>query len=152
MKLRWNWGTGISAVYAAFAIGTSGMVAFAMHQHVDLVTDDYYDQAVRLDAHRMAEARAAALGNGLIIAPDTATARLTLQWPLELPIESGTITLYRPSDSAKDRTTPITRDADGRQIVPLAGLAPGPWRIQVNWLSRGEAYYAERELVITAPR
>lgn len=152
MKLRWHWGTGISAVYVTFALGTSGMVALAMHEHVDLVSDDYYDQAVRLDAHRMAEARAAALGERFVIAPDPANQRVTLIWPRDLPIDSGGVTLYRPSDAAKDRTIPIAIDAEHRQIVSLTNLAPGRWMIQSRWLSRGEPYYAEREVIVEAKR
>jgi hypothetical protein len=152
MKLRWHWGTGISAVYAAFALGTSGMVALAMHEHVDLVSDDYYDQAVKLDARRMAEARAAALGNGFAIAPEPASERVVVQWPREMSVESGTLTLYRPSDAGKDRTIPTSLDADHRQIVSLTGLTPGRGLLQARWQSRGEAYYAEREVTVAAAR
>jgi hypothetical protein len=152
MQLKWNWGTGITIVYSLFALGTSGMVAFAMREHVDLVSDDYYDQAVALDAHRAAEGRATALGDAFTIASDPAAARVTIQWPQALPVESGTLTLYRPADAAKDRTVPVALDSERRQIVSLAGLVSGRWMIQVSWRSRGEPYYAEREILVAAAR
>lgn len=152
MKLRWNWGTGIAAVYTAFALGTSGMVAFAMHERVDLVSDDYYEQAVGLDAHRLAESRAAALGDGFIFAPNADTAEVSFTWPNALPIESGSVTFYRPSDATKDRSVAIAPDANRHQIVSLAGLAPGRWLIQASWRSRGETYFAERDVIVRAAR
>jgi hypothetical protein len=152
MTLRWNWGTGMFVVYGVFAVATSAVVAFSMRERVDLVSDDYYDQAVRLDARRQAEARAAALGPAFSITADAASQRVLIAWPAGAPIESGTVTLYRPSDASKDRVSPIAPDRDGRQQISLAGLAMGRWMVQVSWQSGGQAYYAEREITVESSR
>ena len=41
MRITFNWGTGIAAVYTVFALATTGFVTFAMSQRVDLVSSDY---------------------------------------------------------------------------------------------------------------
>jgi len=148
MKLKWHWGMGMALVYSVFALGTSGMVALSIYEPVNLVTPDYYEQAVGLDERRGAEARTAALGAAFSIAPDEANGRVVINWPRDSAIEGGTVTLYRPADSTKDRVDPILPDIDGRQIVPLAGLAPGRWTLHIEWRSRGQSYYAEREIVV----
>lgn len=150
MKLRWNWGMGMAAVYSVFALGTSGMVALSIHEPVNLVTPDYYEQAVGLDDRRGAQARAAALGSAFAIAPDEANDRVEITWPRGVPIESGTVTLYRPSDSTQDRVDAIRPDERGRQIVTLAGLSPGRWALHIEWRAGGAPYYAEREIVVGA--
>lgn len=152
MRLRWNWGMGVSAVYAVFALATSGVVAFSMRERVDLVSTDYYDQAVGLDAHRQAEARATALGAAFSITPDVANERVQLAWPRDVAIESGVATMYRPSDATKDRAVAVAPDREGRQTLSLAGLTRGRWMLQVEWRAHGQPYYAEREIIIGGPR
>jgi len=151
MKLQWNWGVGVGAVYAAFAIATSGMVAFSMRDHVDLVSDDYYEQAISLDARRAAEARAAALGDTLAMTESDDGQQITIQWPDALTIETGTVRLYRPSNAAADQSVTIALDAWHRQSLPLGGLAAGRWVVQLDWRSAGAQYYAERALTIRHP-
>jgi hypothetical protein len=56
----------------------------------------------------------------------------------------GTVTLYRASDAGADRVVPLSLAPDATQRVPLEGLAPGRWRLQVEWTVRGRPYYYER--------
>jgi hypothetical protein len=84
-------------VYGVFAAATSGVVAFSMRERVDLVSRDYYEQAVGLDARRQAEARAAGLGGAFSITADPTARRLAIAWPAGLQVDAGTVTLYRPS-------------------------------------------------------
>ena len=60
MKLHWHWGTRIALVYVLFASGTITMVAIAMRQPVDLVSPDYYERSLAVDARAVALANAAA--------------------------------------------------------------------------------------------
>jgi len=148
MTLTWNWGTGIAIVYTTFAVSTMGFVAFAMSRPVSLVSDDYYEQSLQEDAKRAATANATALG---------ARASLTTADPailqVRLPVEqashaSGVLTLYRPSDAARDRVVTLTLQQDGTQAVPLAGLQPGQWLARLRWTADGREYFLERPLVV----
>jgi nitrogen fixation protein FixH len=147
MTRRWNWGTGIAAVYAAFATATVSFVVFALRQHVDLVSTDYYAQSLAHDDRLAASARAAAAPGtyALDIAPDGR--RIDLRWTAARP-ESGRLTLYRPSQSAADRVFPLVLNDDGRQTVHLDDLAAGAWTLQIDWSSPAGAFYVERRLVL----
>src|SRR5207237_4363878 len=144
--MKMHWGLGISLVYAVFAAATTGFVVFAMDQPVDLVNEDYYARAVRQDSRMMAIANTAALGAAFRadVAEDGRT--LTLRWPAGAQAESGSLSLYRPSDAAADRRVPLALHAQ-RQDVDLATLRPGRWVAQVEWQSQGRSYYAERTVV-----
>lgn len=147
MATRWHWGHSIALVYGLFAVSTIGFVVFAMEQRVDLVSTDYYEKSIALDARRAAEANARALGDGFRITPAADGSEVTVQWTgTSLQGATGTLTLYRPSDAAADRVTPMAPDGAGRQALSLAGLNAGKWMVQVEWIAGGTAYYAEREV------
>lgn len=150
MTLRLHWGTGIAAVYTIFACGTIGFVTFAMRQHVDLVSDDYYARAIDHDERARAAARVAALGDAfrILVADDGRSLRVT--WPAAAisPDVNGRLTCYRPSNATADRSTPVEPDATGQQRVAFDDLAPGRWRLQAEWQAGGRTYYAERDFVV----
>ena len=142
-RIRWNWGTGIALVYLAFATGTLGFVAFAVSQPVQLVSADYYAQALSFDGRQAAVHRADALGSSLDVTLDGRTLRI------RLPQDdaSGSVALYRPSDAATDqaRALAIVR---GEQRLDLQSLAPGRWVVKMKWTSGGLDYYREQTLVL----
>jgi hypothetical protein len=63
-------------------------------------------------------------------------------------IAHGSITLYRASDAAADRTFDLAVDADGHQSVSMEALAPGHWLVQLRWTVGGRAYYTEQSMVL----
>ena len=149
MNLRWNWGHSIAAVYTVFALVTIGFVVFAMDQRVDLVSTDYYEQAIALDARRTAEANARSLGAAFAITELGDGQAVTVQWPVDaISGAAGTLTLYRPADATADRRTPMAPNAQGAQTLSLAGLAPGRWQLQVEWTVGARAFFAERKVVV----
>lgn len=145
MTLRMNWGVGVVLFYTAFALSTLGFVAYAMTRDVELVADDYYARALDHDAHMRAVANAEALGTAFSVT--VTPAGVVVQLPADMAATAtGTATLYRPSDASADRRIGLAPAADGRVLLPIAGLAAGRWRLQVQWSVREQAYYAEREL------
>lgn len=148
MRIRWNWGTGIALVYVAFATATTGFVAFAMSRPVDLVSADYYEQSLRLDARMAAERNANALNPAPAIdlsGPRTLTVVLP---PAHAASATGTVTLYRPSDARADRVRPLALDTAGRQEIPLDAVAPGRWIVQLRWSAAGLSYYIESPIFV----
>lgn len=149
MSLRWNWGHSIAAAYTLFALTTIGFVVFAMDQRVDLVSTDYYEKSIALDARRAAEANARALGADFAITEADGGRAVTVRWPASATAgATGALTLYRPADAGADRKTPMAPDAAGTQRLALGDLAPGRWILQVEWTAGGRAFYAEREVTV----
>ena len=143
MKLHISWGVGIAVVYSVFAIATLGFVVFAAEQKIDLVSADYYQRALDQDHQNAAVINGAALGNTVGVAlRDRST--LSITWPREPRVSSGSITLYRPSDSAEDRVIPAAPGCDGSQLLDMSSLAAGRWRVQLHWRSGTRDYYVER--------
>jgi nitrogen fixation protein FixH len=145
--MRFNWGTGVAAVYTGFALATIGFVVFAMEQPVELVSSDYYQASLRHDDRMAAVRNVLALGDRFSCRLDETRRTLQVALPSDAPgLVQGEITFYRPSDSAADRTFTLRPDADGHQTVDLSGLETGRWRLQIDWRVGGTPYYHERVL------
>jgi len=148
MSVKLNWGTGIALVYAAFAAATTGFVAFAMSRSVELVSDDYYAQALRQNEQMQAERNTQALQPGPSVARSGPSAILLSLPATHAATASGTITWYRPSDSGADRVDTLALDTSGRQQVSTAALARGRWLLQVRWAAGGRNYYFEEPVIL----
>ena len=146
--MHFNWGTGIAITYTAFALATSGFVAFAMARHVDLVSADYYARSLQLDRRMAAERNAAELGDRVVVAQTAPRAAVVALPPEQKTEAAGTVTLYRASDASADRHMPIALDGNARQEISLDGMLAGRWLVQVEWSARGRDYFVEREIFV----
>jgi nitrogen fixation protein FixH len=148
MRISLNWGTGIALVYTAFAAATTGFVTFAMSRTVHLVSDDYYAQSLQQNQRMEAERNTRALVQGPSVGWSGAHAMVLSLPSAHAPSATGTVTLYRPSDAAADRTFALAVDAAGRQQIPLDALARGRWLLQVRWSAEGRSYYFEEPVIV----
>ena len=144
MTRFWNWGVGIATVYTIFAGATLGFVAFAMSERVDLVSPEYYADSLAHDAKQAAESRTLALGSSFRM--EQSAGVVTLSWPATARPDNGRISMYRPSNSASDRSIAVAPDTQGRQVVSLESVPAGSWILQCDWVSGGLKYYAEQRL------
>lgn len=147
MRVRVNWGVAVATFYTVFALSTVGFVVFAMGRQVDLVSEDYYARALAHDQRAQAIANADALGSavGASVVDDRVEVRVPASMAAQV---RGNLTLYRAADADADRTIAFVPEPDGRQAIPLAGLAPGHWQLQMQWVADGRDYYAEHHLRI----
>jgi hypothetical protein len=145
--MKWNWGVGIAVAYSVFAAATSGFVVFAMNRPVSLVRPDYYAASLRQDQQMAARARAQQLGSAVSIGAEGREV-VTLRVPIGsgAPI-AGTVTFYRASDPAADRTFAFSPDPHGAQDLNVAQLASGHWLVKLQWTVDGRDYYVEQGIV-----
>jgi nitrogen fixation protein FixH len=144
----WSWGTGVLVAFGLFLAGILGMVALSMSEDVQLVTDRYYDNELRYQDRIQAMERA----NGMVtrVHMEPGSGCVLVRFPrLGSPDDvDGQVTLYRPANRADDRTLPLVLDTVWTQRIPTRMLAPGLWRVQVQWRLHGEEYYAEHPLIL----
>ena len=145
---RFSWGAGLVAAIAVFIAGILVMVWMSVSERVDLVSDHYYDEGLRYQDRIRARERARADSGGVMVT--LAGSALRLQFPRftahrEL---SGRIVLYRPDHSGRDSSVAVAPDTLLMQMIPVAGLWPGLWRIKVYWTVDGVEYYNEQPIMI----
>lgn len=147
------WPTTIIASFALFIAGLATFIVFASRQQMDLVRPDYYEEEVHYQQQLDRLNRANALGSELAIAyqPDQHSIRITLPTTHSASPVTGHIHFYRPSDARLDHQLPLTLDPRGIQSIDATALAPGPWKIRVQWKLDEHEYAAEQNAVILAP-
>ncbi len=132
-------------IAAAFTFAT--YVAITMiRQRVDLVSTDYYDKDLQHEKRMAQEKRARALPKQVEVGQIPGAKQLVVTMPDSSA--TGTITLYRPSDSSLDRKIPIAPDAQGRHVVDYSEMASGLWRLEIEWEQNGEEMFHATQLVL----
>lgn len=141
--MKWSWGVSITIVYVAFALATLGFVVFAMTQRVDLVSSDYYEQALQHDKYQTARWNAAVAHARIVVSQDTmfllGASKLDM---LELP----ELQLQRPQDPSMDIRGRMRDNANGAVYYPMHTVARGLWNIRLRWHQSGVTFQIDTSL------
>jgi hypothetical protein len=132
-------------IVSAFAFATYIAVTM-IRQKVDLVATDTYDKDLQHEKRMGQQRRARALAQPVQVSQLTDPARLAVTLPDASA--TGTITLYRPSDSRLDRTEPITLNEERAHVIATGNLASGLWRIDLEWMQGGTDYFHSAQVVL----
>lgn len=145
-----NWGWRIFLLYTLFVLMTLGMVWYMSRQQVNLVAKDYYRQEIGYQAQIDKMNKVQALIQPPVVEYSPETGYVVVRFPSGHYGDalSGSITLFRPSDSRLDVQLPAQPDTAGVQVIPVRSLPSGLWRVQLDWQKDGEAYYFEQKVMI----
>jgi hypothetical protein len=119
-----------------------------MNQDVDLVASDYYNKGIQHQDQIDRVNRTNSMDEAVQINPENGFIRLVFPKSLTQKNFSGTIQFYRPSNSKKDFSLPISIDNTAQQIVPTQNLDKGYWTVKLNWIQDSVEYYKESSFVI----
>jgi hypothetical protein len=149
-KSGWRWGAGVILLNAGFVVFILIMVGIASFQDVDLVESDYYEKEMTYQNRIDAINRTNTMDTSLAVSYHPETGQLMLVFPERLANSeiTGTLTLYRPSNSRWDRVFDIDIDSTGQQLITTDKLIPGLWRIKIDWSIDDQYYYTEEKLII----
>ncbi|TGE17378.1 FixH family protein [Hymenobacter elongatus] len=144
------WPYAIVTVFVLFAAYIGSMVYQAMQTDVNLVSADYYQQELAHQQRMDAVARTAALPTPVQVHHEAASRRLMLQLPAALAGQAvqGQVHFFRPSNQALDFALPLQTAADLRQFINTSKMAPGFWRVQLDFTTGGQAYFLEQDLTL----
>ena len=141
------------AIAGYFAIAITGIVVFitwATHQSMDLVRADYYEREILFQDQIDAVNRTRPFAGKLGAVYDLDRRTLLVSVPaahLESQF-SGEAHLYRPSNAKLDQRVDLRPAPDGKQMINAANLAPGLWKIRLNWKANGEAFEFEQTFIV----
>jgi nitrogen fixation protein FixH len=143
-KSRFNWGTGIAIVYAAFAITMVGAVVASRKYDPGLVQKDYYALDLNYQDRMERKQNTASLSvkPSLIRGDDG----ISFRFPAEMTDARGTAKFYRPSTIKDDFTIPV--NPQDSTIIATDKLASGRWNVELNWESNQKKYYWETAITL----
>ncbi len=140
-----DWGKGILLSIIAFVAVIMTMVVISVRMEgIELVTENYYEAEIKYQ-DRIDETNSALDLNRQVIAYSAASKVLTLDLPSG---STGTLQLFRPSDSRLDREIILNVTEPGITSLPLHELKSGYWRIKLSWKEGSEKYYEEKKISI----
>lgn len=146
--MKINWGTGIAIFYTLFASALVMVVIKSTQYDHSLVVDNYYEEDLHYQSHFDKLVNSQQAGMAVKISLDKATDNIQLIFPKEMENIEGNIHFFRPSDQKRDFNLGIELNTDNEQQLPANTLAPGLWKLQVDWQSAGKAFFTEQVLVL----
>lgn len=147
MKTKRNfWPVGIILLLLAFAGGITTLVVIASSSNAELVSDNYYEQAIQYQQRIDGTMRAHEAGASVRYDAETKRVVLSLGRGGITSDSPPRLELYRPNAADLDQTLPLVSNADGDQIADAKGLQPGLWKIRASWAVNGQAFWLEGNL------
>ncbi len=140
--MKWNWGWGMVGLYGSFVVLIMALVFISSQQEVDLVAPDYYEKEIRYEETIQKTRRASS--DPVIW---TASGRM-ITLTFSKPVSSGSIHVYRPSDSRLDFYVPITTGHAATQVISLRDKPAGLWKFMAEWKIDGQSFYAEKRFYV----
>lgn len=143
-----SWGIRIAIVLIVFVSGMVTLVLISFSKNIELVTDNYYEKDKLYQERIDSEIRAQQLEYDLAVFYDENN--LTFKFPesMERDKISGSISFYRPSESALDADFEITPSENNSQIFNLSAFKSGFWKVNVNWNYDGVSYFKSDTLTV----
>ncbi|MBT5927890.1 MAG: hypothetical protein HOH33_14855 [Verrucomicrobia bacterium] len=142
------WPATIIAYFSIVLCGATTLVVYSIKHKAHLVRTDYYEQEVKYQdqierinrTHPFLEKiKAEITQKDLVLRlPDTHTSS---------PDFSGSIWLYRPSNSGLDQRFELKPNPSGVFQQEVENLLDGLWKLKVNWTAQGQEFYYENSMV-----
>jgi nitrogen fixation protein FixH len=141
------------AIAGYFGIAITGIVIFitwAVRQNMDLVRPDYYEHEILFQKQIDAVNRTRPFIRELTMAYDLSQHLLLVRVPAAHVGEQfkGAAHLYRPSNAKLDQSIELKPGPDGQQVLNAANLAPGLWKVRLDWTVAGESYAFEQTILV----
>lgn len=149
-KFNFNWGTGLFAAIALFVITTLGVVVYIISLDFDLVSKNHYEKGVQYEQHIEKIEHARALDVPVKIQLRSVENLIEIIFPEQIASQkpSGTVTLYRPSNSSLDRNYELSLNNDHIQKIDAGDMARGKWLVKVTWQAGDQSYFEEIAIFI----
>ncbi|HRC32297.1 MAG TPA: FixH family protein [Bacteroidia bacterium] len=146
MKL--NWGFGIAMVYIIFAGSMIAFVVVASRQNYDLVSENYYDDAVKYQQTIDAENNGTRKESQLDIVYVQDKNAIQLSGGAQMKNVKGKLSFYKPDKATNDFQIPFSTDDSSMQTIPLPTVAHGYWSVNANWNVEGKNYSVAKRIFI----
>jgi hypothetical protein len=144
------WPFAIIGFFCLAVLFLGSFVVWAMRQHEDLVSADYYEREVRYQQQLDSMNRSHAFAAQVVVTFDPTQQAIIITLPAARQQgTTGRVHLYRPSDSRLDRELPLALNAEGVQRLDATGLSGGLWKVRVKWTTAGQEYFLDQPVIVT---
>ncbi|MGC3943030.1 MAG: FixH family protein [Chryseolinea sp.] len=135
-----NIGKWIVVSFMLFATFMAALVTVCMRQDISLVSKSYYDEEIKFQSQIERERNTQQLEKRPSV--ELHGTELTLAWNQNGPVTSATISLFCPSNAKMDRTFSLP-EGNTSQILELAEMNKGMYRVKLRWTMDNKEFYQE---------
>lgn len=143
-----SWGVKVFVINALFVLLILGLVYYSTTLEVNLVTDNYYEQELKYQDQIDKSDRSKSLPEKMNIYLSNNYIRLKFPELGDITHFGGNITCYRPSDHKMDITVPVSLSRNFEQVIPVANLQKGLWKVKADWNFSGVSYFDEKPIMV----
>lgn len=145
--MKFTWGTGIFLFLVLFLAACAVFIIFATRQQVNLVHKDYYEKGVDYSEQMKVDERSKPFAQSLTLINGNDFFKVLIDSALMAKLDSGSMYMYRPSNSKNDITLPVN---SGNNLVQFekSKLINGRYILKFTWYSEGLRYQVNRPLNI----
>jgi hypothetical protein len=136
-----NWGKWIVVAFVLFAAFIGTLVTVCVRQDISLVSKEYYKEELEFEKQIARVKNVTQLQKKPEIVVNQGTVQVVFDRFQEM--ENGKLTLFRPSDSAKDKTFELVQTLAHIQTYSTIALMPGMYRAKLEWSMNGKEFYLE---------
>jgi hypothetical protein len=143
-----SWGNKIVLAFVSFVLFLGVLVYRSVNNKVHLVAPDYYEKelAYQVEIDKLNNEKE--LEESATIQVDAKAHRLYINFPDEHKVQSGKVTMYRPSDASMDVSYNLTIDQKNQYILFTGDLAKGLWKVQLEWINSSKSYLKEQNVFL----
>jgi len=145
--MKIGWGYRITFLYIGFVIIIATLVIGSMKQDIELVSDDYYEKELNYQERIEQIKRTDSLTTDIEVTLEEK--KILITYPeADSGSYSGKIVLFRPSDRKLDMNYEVNAGNDQTQVIQIADLRRGMYRLQIEYTLNALDYYFEKQVVI----
>jgi hypothetical protein len=143
MKIKFDWGTGITIFIALFLLANAFVIYKSFQERNDLVTEEYYPQGLEYQKQIDRFAKANALSSQIVISENQQELLITYPKDMKGKDVEGEVVFFRPSDENADFHDSIRFDTSMIQRFPVEKFIKGKYVAKFFWNMDGKEYANE---------
>ena len=148
--MKFNWGHKIFLLYLLFMIMIGILVYKSTNQKLDLVSEDYYDKAVKYQNQINNIQNTQALADKPASIFNKNENVVEIKFPdnfIDTKIK-GTLFFFKPDNANLDFSVNIELNENNIQKIQANKLSRGNWKLKTNWTVNNTSYYQEETIFI----
>ncbi|MBK9192893.1 MAG: FixH family protein [Crocinitomicaceae bacterium] len=140
-----NWGKSITIFMVLFMGFILSMVYYAFTKNADLVEENYYENELNYDQHKINRENYTGLTDQASI--QTVPDGVQIYVPAtETPVKNGSIYFYRPDEKKLDRNYELSLDEKNLQLLPYSDFKEGYYDVRIEWSDAQKSYLFENNI------
>lgn len=148
--MKFNWGHKILLLYLLFMIMIGILVYKSTNQKFDLVSEDYYDKAVKYQNQINEMQNTEALSDKPTYSFNKNENVVEIKFPDNFIYTQikGTLFFFKPDNANLDFSVNIELNENNTQKIPANKLSRGNWKLKTNWTTNKTSFYQEENIYI----